>query len=267
MTQLSSLRDLINEALRLLRQSDSLYKSSYWLDKHAIRCAFQCPGRGCSQFDKVLIRFSLIDNLYSTKMNMRPYGLGELAEVISLFGTDATVKILFEDLLKTKSTSHFEYEKSEMVLYRDGNNSGKSNLFSEGFGLEKGTESKKRALSLISKYAYFLMGGKFPIYDSIVRKMYPRFWKALSTEKVPRFDKEIEKYIVAIDAMRNIIGNNITYDELDNILWHIGKIVEGNLSLVLSMEDYIALKGNKKPSSPISKDPLLNVYWQISQLL
>ena len=201
-------------------------------------------------------------------MNRRPYGLGELAEVISLFGTDTTVKKLFEDLLKTKSTSHFEYEKSKMVLYRDGNNSRTSNLFSEGFGLEKGIESNKRALSLISKYAYFLMDGKFPIYDSIVRKMYPLFWKTLSLKKVPRFNnREIGKYIVAIDAMRNIIGNNITYDELDNILWHVGKIIEGNLSLVLSMEDYVAIKGNKKPSSPISKDPLLNVYWQIAQLL
>ena len=204
-------------------------------------------------------------------MRMRPYGLGELAEAISLFGPDAAFQAKLQMLLSSKSISMFAYSKSKMRFYKDGISSGNTNLFDEGYGLEKATPSNKRAISLISKYANFLLHGDFPIYDSIVRKMYPIFWIALHIKgKMPKLNTSITDYIVAIDSMRSAIGNGITYDELDIILWHVGKIKEGNLSLVLSMEDYITVKGNPKllRSSTIRlKNPFIDICCKIAAII
>jgi len=37
-------------------------------------------------------------------------------------------------------------------------------------------------------------------------------------------------------------GESLSYDDVDRLLWTTGKIIRGNLSLVLTMEEYLTLK-------------------------
>jgi hypothetical protein len=50
-------------------------------------------------------------------------------------------------------------------------------------------------------------------------------------------------FIDAIDTLisklnENVNNETITYDTLDRVLWYVGKIYRGNLSLILSREEY-----------------------------
>ena len=123
----------------------------------------------------------------------------------------------------------------------DGSDNRLSNLFSEGYGIGKDAKSKGTAISLISKYAYFLTDFQFPIYDSVVKEMYPKLCNYLFLENMPAIKvTDIARYINAIDSLRNIIGTSATYDAFDRLLWYVGKIHGGNLSLLLNMQDYSA---------------------------
>ncbi len=269
------LRDLalqrISSAISYMRSKQEQVKTEYCINKKAIQCAFN-NNCGKSQFYKVLLRLTLIDSMYSTQMRMRPYGLGELAEVISMLGTDVELSEKFVRLHNQNDLSDFDYLKSHMKLYRDGSSSVSSNLFREGFGLEKAAKSKKRALSLITKYAYFLTRQNFPIYDSLVVDIFLDLWDIINptiTKPNIKTDDIIE-YRNAIDDLRSTIGYSITYDELDSLLWRIGKITNNSLTLVLSMEDYINVNGdvdNLCKSSLVSTDPVLDACITITRII
>ena len=233
-------KTLVNAVITELRQSGNSYLSEYQMNKDAIRCAFsETAASSCPHISLILNRLALIDNMYSTQMRMRPYGIGELAEVISLFGSDSQLRALFTAFLIDHDIARFGFLKSKMKLYRDGRRNTASNLFTEGFGVESSRASSKRAWSLITKYAYFLTSNNFPIYDSLVKRMIPIFWKlSLRGIPLPDYQKSIIDYITVIDRLRAALGG-LSYDELDYLLWSVGKILKGNLSLVLSMEDYL----------------------------
>ena len=79
---------------------------------------------------------------------------------------------------------------------------------------------------------------------------------------------------------------DVTYDTLDRVLWYVGKIYRGNLSLVLSREEYDAFaekfttlndKGKKEltfdiaevdlKSLPIKKDSLVYDFFVLAKEL
>lgn len=275
-----ALTDLIRQALVLLRKEKELgennqEQSEYCMNKKTIDCAFAsgCP---CSQLDLVTIRLTLIDSMYSTNLQMRPYGIGELAEAIASLGSDATLRKALLSLLNTFNLTPFTINKALFRFYKGGQ-STPNNLFSAYYGTEQGCQSEKKALSLITKYAYFLTNHNFPIYDSLVKGVYPRFWNVLSPGKqAPKLNDNIVDYIKAINDLRLIIGNSITYDELDNILWHVGKIDKAKkngarITLILPMNDYLAVKGDVKTlcNSPaiLSKNPIIDVYCKIASII
>ena len=184
--------------------------------------------------EDILARLTLIDSMYSTQMSRRYYGLEELAVALADVHNRKNLEEAFLDFLKDKDLKPFELRNSKKV---------RTNLFIEKYGIGKNGEDKGKAVSLISKYAYFETEFRFPIYDSIVREMYPRIWNYCGfKEKMPEIKaNDMVSFIEAIDLLiRQLDCTDVTYDTLDRVLWYVGKIYRGNLSLVLSREEYDA---------------------------
>ena len=191
-----------------------------------------------SKVEDALLRLTVIDSMYSTQMNRRYYALDELAD--KMVRTHSSSE-LFLDFLNNYDTT----------LFNGGEGKKSFNLWGEKYGIGKDAKDKGAAVSLISKYAYFETGLKFPIYDSIVCEMYPRIWKYCGwKDKIPKLwalnknlqlegEQTIITFVKAIDELIRRLGGNISYDHLDRLLWYTGKIYRGNLSLVISRKDYI----------------------------
>lgn len=226
--------------------------SGYSVGKSTILKVFEAT-KSYSNED-LLARLTIIDSMYSTQMNRRYYGLEELAKVLTEINQNKPLKKAFMDFLQDKSDAPFVIKGK------------KTNLFSEKYGIGKNGEDKGQAVSLISKYAYFETEFKFPIYDSIVREMYPRIWNycGFPSTEMPKIEtNNIVSFINAIDILISKLGcKHVTYDTLDRVLWYVGKIYRGNLSLVLSREEYDAFadkftktndKGKKELNFDIAK--------------
>ena len=212
--------------------SEKKDESGYSLGKSTILKVFKATD-GYSHED-ILARLTLIDSMYSTQMNRRYYGLEELAVALADVHNRKNLEEAFLDFLKDKDLKPFELRNSIKV---------KTNLFIEKYGIGKNGEDKGKAVSLISKYAYFETEFRFPIYDSIVREMYPRIWNYCGfKEQMPEIKaNDMVSFIEAIDLLISKLDcTDVTYDTLDRVLWYVGKIYRGNLSLVLSMEEYKA---------------------------
>jgi len=194
----------------------------------------------------ILLRLTVVDSMYSTQMNRRYYGLDELAESLLLLSSQKkkSTKDLFIAFTKKQDSTLFDFTR------KDGQ---KTNLFSERYGIGKDGRDKGIAISLISKYAYFETGKNFPIYDSIACEIYPLLWSFCGFPKkdqpklIVRLKgsqdidavKTMCAYVDAINVLVEKLGGGISYDYLDRLLWFTGKIRRGNLSLVLSREQYI----------------------------
>ena len=203
--------------------------SGYSLGKATILKVFNATNSYTTE--DILARLTLIDSMYSTQMSRRYYGLEELAKVLTEINQNKPLEKAFMDFLQDKSYNPFIIKGK------------KTNLFSEKYGIGKNGEDKGQAVSLISKYAYFETELRFPIYDSIVREMYPRIWTYCGfKEQMPDIKaNDMVSFIEAIDLLISKLDcTDVTYDTLDRVLWYVGKIYRGNLSLVLSMEEYKA---------------------------
>ena len=203
--------------------------SGYSLGKATILKVFNATNSYSTE--DILARLTLIDSMYSTQMSRRYYGLEELAKVLTEINQNKPLEKAFMDFLQDKSYNPFIIKGK------------KTNLFSEKYGIGKNGEDKGQAVSLISKYAYFETEFRFPIYDSIVREMYPRIWNYCGfKEQMPEIKaNDMVSFIEAIDLLISKLDcTDVTYDTLDRVLWYVGKIYRGNLSLVLSREEYDA---------------------------
>lgn len=213
--------------------SEKKDESGYSLGKSTILKVFKATD-GYSHED-ILARLTLIDSMYSTQMSRRYYGLEELAVALADVHNRKNLEEAFLDFLKDKDLKPFELRNSKKV---------RTNLFIEKYGIGKNGEDKGSAVSLISKYAYFETKFKFPIYDSIVREMYPRVWNYCGFPKSEILEfkyNDMTSFVEMINLMISKLNSTyVNYDSLDRILWYVGKIYRGNLSLVLSRKEYDA---------------------------
>lgn len=213
--------------------SEKKNESGYSLGKSTILKVFKATD-GYSHED-ILARLTLIDSMYSTQMSRRYYGLEELAVALADVHNRKNLEEAFLDFLKDKDLKPFELRNSKKV---------RTNLFIEKYGIGKNGEDKGSAISLISKYAYFETKFKFPIYDSIVREMYPRVWNYCGFPKSEMLEfkyNDMTSFVEMINLMISKLNSTyVNYDSLDRILWYVGKIYRGNLSLVLSRKEYDA---------------------------
>lgn len=213
--------------------SEKKDESGYSLGKSTILKVFKATD-GYSHED-ILARLTLIDSMYSTQMSRRYYGLEELAVALADVHNGKNLEEAFLDFLKDKNLKPFELRNSKKV---------KTNLFIEKYGIGKNGEDKGSAVSLISKYAYFETKFKFPIYDSIVREMYPRVWNYCGFPQSEMLEfkyNDMTSFVEMINLMISKFNSTyVNYDSLDRVLWYVGKIYRGNLSLVLSRKEYDA---------------------------
>ncbi len=185
-------------------------------------------------------RLVVIDSLYSTNASYSYFSFEEMAErIYDLGGNESDARDYFYAIVLGG--------KDE-----DG-------LFKEPYGIQKNLKEGSRQVSLLSKYAYYaLMSDKikyplgFPIYDKLAREMYPHVMRKLHPRKKFKIlpsNMDIKRYVAALNKLRlSLFGKGNTslfinemqqYDILDAYLWRMGKINNGNLSLLLSREDYV----------------------------
>ena len=206
-------------------------------NKEAIKSILKSQKSKCYK-TKISIRLILIDNYYSTNMSMNLYSIEDLSKKIAkISNNDEQLKKMFENFLKNPSNNNVIYELFEPK---------------DKYGV-----SEKRAHSLISKYAYFLLDYQFPIYDGLAKKSYDilkNYYKDKDLKLQSR-GNTINEYFTAIKELNKFIHNYEKYEKyekLDNLLWLLGKINKSVYSYILTREQYENLneiikeyKGNK----------------------
>lgn len=201
------------------------YSTQYLNDKKIIS-KFFIPLE--EQLSKELIktRLTVIDSYYSTNMGKRYFGIDEIAEnILSLSKNDNELKERFQNYAKNPKT--------------DKHLTGQ--LFDEKYGIRKSGIVWGKAISLLSKYAYFLTNLEFPIFDTIVREVYPKIMRyCCNGRRYGISDNNFDKFVTKINILKEEAKIS-SYDKLDNLLWLVGKILRGNYSLILGKTKYCKL--------------------------
>lgn len=181
----------------------------------------------------IMLRLIVIDSLYSTNAAYSYFSFEEMAKAIKRLGNENEVADYFYSIAK-------------------GGNDDK-NLFSKNYGIRKNLKNGSKQMSLMSKYAYYVLLQNpsdyplgFPIYDSLAIKMYPKVCNKVGIEPQKITEStSIKKYIELLNTLREKIFSNTDlfneyqqYDLLDAYLWRMGKLDEGNYSLLFNENDY-----------------------------
>lgn len=211
---------------------------------------------------QVILRLTVIDSLYSTNAAYSYFSIDEMAEKIISLGQDAS-----SPEANLKAVRDYFYN----VALTGSDPKG---LFSESYGIQKNLSEGSKQMSLMSKYAYYeLLQDKetyplgFPIYDRLAKDAYPTVCKMLGEDhyfSLPSLETPtIEEYIACIQQLRqSIFGNDKglflgkyqQYDILDAYLWRMGKIDEGNYSLLMGRKDYTCFITNLGLAAPKGTD-------------
>jgi len=214
----------MNELKRYSKIADEILHNDtkYYVDKKIINNIFIVT-QNSYNLQNIIFRLTIIDSYYSTQMNKRYFGIEDIAKSIFEI-TDNETKLQDLFIALTKEID------SEKIL----------NLFhNSNYGIHKNGKNAGRAISLISKYAYYQTKYYFPIYDSLAKKMYPLIMKKYypsTTLKGSMKNKNISDYIKSINQLNQLSGI-ANYDRLDNLLWLSGKISSGNFSLLFKKKE------------------------------
>ncbi len=193
----------------------------------------------------IMLRLVVIDSLYSTNAAYSYFSFEEMADKIyNLLGKS-----------EERARQYFySIACGEKDVY---------NLFQEPFGIQKNLSEGNKQMSLLSKYAYYTLYNNstesrkkyplgFPIYDSLALEAYPTVCKMLNIEQLIGITDNIEGYVQALNEVRSVLfaGNELfvgryqQFDILDAYLWRMGKFNGGNLSLLLSRDEYVRFVNN-----------------------
>lgn len=165
-------------------------------------------------------RITIIDSYYSTQMSKRLYGIDELVNALAKYP---------DDVLKNETTKFLNSPNEVCII---------NSLFLKEYGIDKSGKSFGKAISLISKYIYFLNDGNFPIYDSLAIESYKLLKKnSLITTKSTLNEVNYFDYIKQLNSVTNIND----YEKLDNLLWLIGKLSKGSFSILMNKSKYESL--------------------------
>ena len=109
-------------------------------------------------------------------------------------------------------------------------------MFEEKYGYRKTRKEYGISPSIISKYAYFLTGYQFPIYDNLVKESYndlkEKLDKSNELESLSKGQGYDKLYFKNVSRLNKISGID-DFDKLDMLLWLTGKINSGSFSLIL----------------------------------
>ena len=221
--------NLLNKISEYNKKYSGENKAGYYQDKRTIHELFKSTQDKIDE-SKIRIRLTVLDSMYSTQMRMHPYGSEDLTNAIweKCYKDNRTG--IKDTLIAIAAGKEPDSRDKADEIY---------NLFRGKYGVEA---NNAQAVSLISKYFYFETDYKFPIYDSIVREYLPILYEYCGNEQrkaIPAND--IKQYIETINCFFGIIKyttDELRYDSLDHLLWDVGKIIRGNLSLVLNKGQY-----------------------------
>lgn len=214
--------------------------------------------------DVVYKRLVVIDALYSTNMNQRYYGIEDMANTIyALSPSDAGLRVLVCNFRNKLFSVVFSAVSSDPI----------AEVFDKDYGIHKNLKSAGSAMSLLSKYFYFLLLTDpsekigFPIYDSLASDMYPIVCKYVYASGTPRKIVNVKTidhlcdYFLALDQLRISIGISYIggrslqeFDLLDAYLWRMGKFSGNNFSLLLDKTGYTTLIGTAGAAGKTSSD-------------
>lgn len=186
--------------------------------------------------DTILFRLTIIDSYYSTQMSKRLYGLEDLAEALNNFKND--------DELRSEANKFLVNPKEGKIKA----------LFEATYGFDKQAKNRKKAISLLSKYLYFLLNYKFPIYDNLGLASYKLLAKNKFFKK--KTIKESNYFELMITLNKDSGINN--FERLDNFLWLLGKIKEGSFSIIMNKEKYETLVTSIQFSSNLESKKIDN---------
>ena len=209
---------------------------SYIQQRQIINSLFEEYDKEDYGMAKIILRLTVIDSLYSTNAAYSYFSIEEMAEKIMSLGTERMAADYFYEIATGKVNGKI--------------------LFDEFYGIRKNLSHGSKQMSLLSKYAYYLLLQDvdsyplgFPIYDSLAIESYPKVCsKAYSmneNQERKNIGASIKVYVSAINELREkIFGNNEPwyglqqFDLLDAYLWRLGKLENGNCSLLLDRKDY-----------------------------
>jgi hypothetical protein len=173
--------------------------------------------------DQIFMRLTLIDGFYSTQLNKRLFGIEDLVD--SIYKIAKTDKELIELAL------NFIEKPQRNALFKL--------ICEKEYGINKKGESFGKASSLITKYLYFLTNYKFPIYDGLVKVIYPKISTKHFSKNLPSIGQDCSlDFFIGIKKLNEESGIN-SFDKLDNLLWLSGKIQNNSYQLILSKFNYI----------------------------
>ena len=185
----------------------------------------------------IMLRLVVIDSLYSTNAAYSYFSFDKMTDKILSLGTEKEAADYFYSIVQKKKDN--------------------KNLFDARYGIRKNLQESSQLMSLMTKYAYYALRKDtksyplgFPIYDRLAKEAYSVVCKILKitppkelpAQKTP----DIKSYIDCMQQLREeIFGTDETlfngyqqFDILDAFLWRMGKFEEGNLSLLLNIDDY-----------------------------
>ncbi len=162
-------------------------------------------------------RITIIDSNYSTQMSKRLYGIDELTKAISVYS---------DSILRTETTKFLNRPNEASII---------SSLFLKEYGIDKSGKPFGKAISLISKYIYFLNDGNFPIYDSLALDSYKLLKKNSLITTINKINED--NYFNCLKQL-NIATNINNYEKLDNLLWLLGKLSKGSFAVLMTKKKY-----------------------------
>lgn len=234
-----TLKERAEQAYSILNQ-----KTRYAANKAIISSLFIYRSERGNE-EEIIKRLTIIDSYYSTQMNKRLFGLEQMAKSLTEKSDEELLQEIDNFLLDPLKQNFLNV------------------LFKSQYGIDKTGKKAGRAISLLSKYFFFLTNYAFPIYDAVVKKAYPLIIS--QSNKVKKLSEN--NYFDTIIELNENTGIE-NFEKLDNLLWLIGKLKYGSASILMNYESYrtLARKINqeefqkKMNQKKVSKDDIIRSY-------
>lgn len=205
---MNSLIHFSNLAQTILNQ-----ETRYQANKKIIQDIFKTPS--VTFKDTIQFRLTVIDSYYSTQMSKRLYGIEDIANELVKY-SDEVLKIEIDKFLQNTTKGIIK------------------ELFNKTYGFNKEAKNAKKAISLLSKYLYFLSECMFPIYDTLGKVSYNLLKNNDYITSQALTDDNYFELMIALNQTSSIKD----FEKLDNLLWLLGKIKEGSFSILMDKSKY-----------------------------
>jgi len=216
--------------------------TKYQTDRNVISNIFDYTSKNFS-IEAIITRLTIIDSYYSTQMSKRYFGIEEIADKLYEHCNHNETKLQEQFISLTK----YPFDCSIIEVFHHPN-----------YGIHKNGKDAGKAISLISKYAFFQTKFQFPIYDSLAFEVFPLIIKEFFNDQEKELklkQNNISNFIATLNKLKEISGID-NYDHLDNLLWLCGKILNGSFSMIIkNRKKYIKLtKAVEKDEACNDKD-------------